>query len=83
MITIPGVSATAASVIIAEFGVDMSRFATVGHLRSRPAALTDPGATAYQQLHRTRELKSLRRRARQFGFQLLDQTTGEILNAVS
>jgi len=32
--TIPGVSATAASVIIAEIGVDMSRFATVGHLRS-------------------------------------------------
>jgi len=44
---------------------------------------TDPGVTAYQQLHRTRELKSLRRRARQFGFQLVDQTTGEILNAVS
>jgi transposase len=34
LITIPGVSATAASVIIAEIGVDMSRFATVGHLRS-------------------------------------------------
>jgi transposase len=32
--TIPGVSATAASVIIAEIGVDMSRFATVAHLRS-------------------------------------------------
>jgi transposase len=31
--TIPGVSATAAHVIIAEIGVDMSRFATVGHLR--------------------------------------------------
>ena len=44
---------------------------------------TDPGATAYQQLHRTRELKSLRRRAHQFGFQLVDQITGEILNAVS
>src|SRR5262249_30317042 len=34
LITIPGVSATAASVIIAELGADMSRFATVGHLRS-------------------------------------------------
>jgi transposase len=34
LITIPGVSATAASVIIAEIGVDMSRFATVAHLRS-------------------------------------------------
>jgi transposase len=32
--TIPGVSATAAHVIIAEIGVDMSRFATLGHLRS-------------------------------------------------
>jgi len=41
----------------------------------------DPGATAYQQLHRTRELKSLRRRARLLGFQLVDQTTGEVLNA--
>jgi transposase len=32
--TIPGISATAASVIIAEIGVDLSRFETVGHLRS-------------------------------------------------
>jgi transposase len=32
--TIPGVSATAASVIVAEIGVDMNRFATAGHLRS-------------------------------------------------
>ena len=43
----------------------------------------DPGATAYLQLHRTRELKSLRRRVRLLGLQLLDQTTGEILDAVS
>jgi len=34
LMTIPGVSATAASVIIAEIGVDMSQFATAGHLRS-------------------------------------------------
>ena len=34
LMTIPGVSATAAHVIIAEIGVEMSRFATVGHLRS-------------------------------------------------
>jgi transposase len=34
LMTIPGVSATAASVIIAEIGLDMSRFVTVGHLRS-------------------------------------------------
>src|SRR5262245_8850956 len=34
LMTIPGVSATAASVIVAEIGVDMSHFATAGHLRS-------------------------------------------------
>jgi transposase len=34
LVTIAGVSATAAHVIIAEIGVDLSRFATVGHLRS-------------------------------------------------
>src|SRR3984893_12127882 len=34
LVTIPGISATAAHVIIAEIGVDMSRFATAAHLRS-------------------------------------------------
>jgi transposase len=34
LMTIPGISATAAHVIIAEIGVDMSRFPTVAHLRS-------------------------------------------------
>src|SRR5271169_662146 len=34
LVTIPGISATAAHVIIAEIGVDMSRFTTVGRLRS-------------------------------------------------
>lgn len=34
LVTIPGVSETAASVIVAEIGVDMSQFATVGHLLS-------------------------------------------------
>jgi transposase len=34
LVTIPGVSATAAHVIVAEIGVDMSRFRTVGHLIS-------------------------------------------------
>jgi transposase len=34
LLTIPGVSTTAAHVIIAEIGVDMNRFATAGHLRS-------------------------------------------------
>ena len=32
--TMPGISDTAANVIVAEIGVDMSRFATPGHLRS-------------------------------------------------
>jgi transposase len=39
----------------------------------------DPGATAYHQLNRTRELKSLRRRARLLGFDLLDRSTGEVV----
>ena len=39
----------------------------------------DPGATAYHQLNRARELKSLRKRARLLGFDLLDQSTGELL----
>ena len=34
LVAIPGVSATAASVIVAEIGVDMTRFPTVGHLIS-------------------------------------------------
>jgi transposase len=34
LVTIPGVSQTAASVIVAEIGVDMQRFPTVGHLIS-------------------------------------------------
>jgi transposase len=34
LVTIPGVSVTAAHVILAEIGVDMSRFRTVGHLIS-------------------------------------------------
>ena len=39
----------------------------------------DPGADAYHQLNRTRELKSLRKRAKLFGFDLLDRATGEVL----
>jgi transposase len=34
LVTIPGISATAAHVIIAEIGVDIGRFPTVAHLRS-------------------------------------------------
>jgi transposase len=44
----------------------------------------DPGANAYHQFHRARELKSIRRRAIQFGYDLIDRTTGEVLlNPVS
>lgn len=34
MVTIPGISSTVADIIIAEIGVDMSRFPTAGHLAS-------------------------------------------------
>ena len=44
----------------------------------------DPGAAAYHQLNRVRELKSLRKRAKLLGFDLLDRATGEVLvNPVS
>jgi transposase len=44
----------------------------------------DPGATAYHQLNRARELKSLRKRAKLLGFELLDRSSGEVLlNPVS
>src|ERR1700674_1977470 len=44
----------------------------------------DPGANAYHQLPLARELKSLRRRATQFGYDLIDRNTGEVLlNPVS
>jgi hypothetical protein len=39
----------------------------------------DPGATAYHQLNRTRELKSLRKRAKLLGLELFDPATGELL----
>jgi transposase len=39
----------------------------------------DPGANAYHQLHLARELKSLRRRATQLGYDLIDRNTGEVL----
>jgi transposase len=40
---------------------------------------SDPGAEAYAQLHRTRLLKSLCKRAHQLGHALVDLSTGEIL----
>jgi transposase len=39
----------------------------------------DPGATAYHQLNRARELKSLRKRAKLLGFELVNHSTGEVL----
>jgi len=39
----------------------------------------DPGATAYHQLHRARELKSLHKRAKLLGFELVNLSTGEVL----
>ena len=42
----------------------------------------DPGADAYHHLNRTRELKSLRKRAKLLGFDLLDRATGEVVNPV-
>ena len=40
----------------------------------------DPGANAYHQLHLARELKSLRRRVTQLGYDLItDRNTGEVL----
>jgi hypothetical protein len=44
----------------------------------------DPGATAYHQLNRARELKSLRKRAKLLSFELVDRSSGEVpLNPVS
>jgi transposase len=43
----------------------------------------DPGASGYHLINRTREIKSLRKRAKLFGLQLLDPATGEVLNPVS
>ena len=41
----------------------------------------DPGALAYEQLHRARTLRGLRKRANQLGFGLLNLETGEVLDA--
>ena len=44
----------------------------------------DPGATTYLKLNHARELKSLRKRARLLGFELVDRSSGEVLlNPVS
>ena len=43
----------------------------------------DFGATAYHQLNRVRELKSLRKRAKLLGFDLVDHSSEVLLNPVS
>jgi transposase len=44
----------------------------------------DPGAEAYHQLNRNRELKNLRKRAKLLGLELIDPSTGQlIVNPVS
>jgi transposase len=56
----------------------------VYHVLSGNLIYNDPGAIAYHQLHRAREVKSLRRRALVLGFELVDRSTGELLaNPVS
>jgi hypothetical protein len=40
----------------------------------------DPGATAYDQLHRKRLINGLRRRAHEFGLSLINLETGEVLD---
>ena len=40
----------------------------------------DPGATAYLQLHRTRLINSLRRRAQELRLGLISLETGEVLD---
>ena len=41
----------------------------------------DPGADAYHQLNRDRELRSLRKRAKLLGLELVDLSTGELLTS--
>jgi transposase len=40
----------------------------------------DPGAAVYDQLHRTRLINGLRRRAQEFGLSLINLETGEVLD---
>ena len=43
-------------------------------------AYRDPGASAYLELHRTRVINSLRRRAKELGLSLINLHTGELLD---
>jgi hypothetical protein len=40
----------------------------------------DPGASAYLELHRTRLINALRRRAKELGLSLINLETGEVLD---
>jgi hypothetical protein len=40
----------------------------------------DPGAAAYLELHRTRLINGLRRRAQELGLGLINLATGEVLD---
>jgi hypothetical protein len=51
----------------------------VYRLLSGDLVYNDPGAAAYHQLNRARELKSLRKRAKLLGYQLVNHSTGEVL----
>jgi hypothetical protein len=51
----------------------------VDRVLSANLAYQDPGATAYHMLNRTRELKSLRKRAKLLGFDLVDRSAGEVV----
>jgi transposase len=43
-------------------------------------AYQDPGASAYLELHRTRVINALRRRAKEVGLSLINLETGEVLD---
>jgi transposase len=46
LVTIPGVNTTAAQILVAEIGVDMSRFPSTGHLLSRAGLCPRQDASA-------------------------------------
>jgi hypothetical protein len=53
--------------------------ALVYRVMSANLSYHDPGPAAYYHLNRTRELRSLRKRAQLLGFDLLDRSTGREL----
>jgi hypothetical protein len=70
---------------VAWYGLSARKLALlVYRALSGKLAYYDPGATAYLKLNRARELKSLRKRAKLLGFELVDRSSGEVLlNPVS